>query len=389
MSDNVLQKRAFDFAPPKDGACDVLILAGEHSGDQQAARMLSKTLAKRPDLRVCAFGGHALEQAGAQLLFDFTSFSVVGLFEVLKNFSFFKSLGSAIVDWIQTYRPKAVCFVDYPGFNLIVADRLFKRAVSVKGGGNVKLLYYISPQIWAWKAGRRFKMARLLDSLAVIFPFETACYADTSLDTNFVGHPFLDAAYKNPVHYDPNGDILLLAGSREIAVSRIFPIIAQTLRLLKDERAVALYPSASIKAILEKTLAKYPDVASRVRLADKSETDIAAKAVLMSSGTMSLCCCLAGVPGAIVYKANPLTYILGRMLVKIDYLGIANILLKKPAWCEFIQFDADPKEIAAYVRTCLTPAARAEFAEYAAQLEGLLHAEASRGAEDWLLANLQ
>ena len=89
MSDNVLQKRAFDFAPPKDGACDVLILAGEHSGDQQAARMLSKTLAKRPDLRVCAFGGHALEQAGAQLLFDFTSFSVVGLFEVLKNFSFF------------------------------------------------------------------------------------------------------------------------------------------------------------------------------------------------------------------------------------------------------------------------------------------------------------
>ena len=351
----ILQMRHFNFAPPKDDKCDVLIMAGEHSGDEQAARMLKSALAKDNTLKVCAFGGESLAEAGAQLLFDFTKFSVVGLLEVLKNYSFFKALSSAIVDWICTYKPKSVCFVDYPGFNLLIAKELFKRGVSVKGGGSVKLLYYISPQIWAWKAGRRFKMAKLLDSLAVIFPFEVDCYKDTVLDTHFVGHPFLSQEYENPVEYSENGDILLLAGSREIAVSRIFPEMLKTLRLLEGEKALALYPSESIKRILESALVKFPDVAGRVKLVDKTAFPLKAKAVMMSSGTMSLCCSLAGIPGLIVYKANPITYLLGRMLVKIKYLSIANILLNKPAWREFIQFDVDAQKMAEYMRWCLLP----------------------------------
>ncbi len=383
---NVLQMRSFNFAPPKNNVCDVLILAGEHSGDEQASRMLKKVFAQKPDLNVCAFGGQSLSDVGAQLLFDFTQFSVVGLMEVLKNYSFFKALSSAIVEWICKYKPKAVCFVDYPGFNLLIASELYKRGVSVKGGGSIKLLYYISPQIWAWKAKRRFKMARLLDSLAVIFPFEVSCYADTSLNAQFVGHPFLEEEFENPVEYSPDGDILLLAGSREIAVSRIFPVMLKALRKLDNEKAVALYPSESIKNILEKSLAKFPDVADRVKIVDKSALPLKAKAVMMSSGTMSLCCSLAGIPGAIVYKANPITYVLGRMLVKIQYLSIANILLDKPAWREFIQFDATDENIASYMRECLKPEVRTEFLEYANALKKLLHAETKKSASDWLLS---
>ncbi|MFR6032223.1 MAG: hypothetical protein ACLUKN_02985 [Bacilli bacterium] len=168
MAEDVLAMREFRFAPRK-GECDVLVIA-ENINDEQSARMLKNALEKKPDLRVCAFGGVCLERAGAQLLFDMTAFSVVGLAEVLKNYSFFKKLSEAVVDWICIYKPRAVCFVDYPGFNMLIASMLKKRGISAKGGGNVKTLYYISPQIWAWKSKRRFKMADTLDALAVIFP---------------------------------------------------------------------------------------------------------------------------------------------------------------------------------------------------------------------------
>ena len=262
---------------------------------------------------------------------------------------------------------------------------LKERGVSVKGGGNIKLFYYISPQIWAWKAGRRFKMANLLDSLATIFPFEPKCYADTTLPAKFVGHPFLSEEYNPPVEYDPNGEILLLSGSRTIAVSRILPIMVDALRLLPNERAVVIYPTQAIKEKIDFVLAKNKDVAGRIRVIANSSEKIAIKGAMMSSGTMSLSCSLEGIPGAIIYKANAFTYFLGRMLVNIKYLSIANIILDKPAWQEFIQFDASPKKIAKYMQACLTPEARKTFCDYANELKNVLQAPAEQGAADWLL----
>ena len=382
---SVLALREFNFAPPEKGACDALVIAGEHSGDEQAARMLKKVFALRPDMRVCAFGGKNIGESGAQLLFDMTSFSVVGLVEVLKNYSFFKKLSAAIVDWIDRYRPKAVCFVDYPGLNLHIAAELKKRGISLKGGGDVKLLYYISPQIWAWKAGRRFKMAKLLDELAVIFPFETECYADTSLSVHFVGHPFLDASYENPLYFDSNAEILLLAGSRLAAVSRIFPKMLQTLRLLPEVRAAAPYPTEEILAVMKAEAARFPDVAGRVRFVGNRAGRIGARAVMMSSGTMSLACCLAGIPGLIVYVANPFTYFVGRMLVKVKYLGIANILLDRPAWPEFIQFAASAQKMAERMRACLSgPECAERAARDAGELKRILHSPPKMSAGEWL-----
>ena len=163
--------------PPSGGRVDVLIVAGEHSGDEHAARMVRELRAKQPGLAVAALGGPELAAAGAQLLYDLTASSVVGFVEVLKNISNFRALFCETLRWIAEHQPRAVCLVDYPGFNLRLAAALRKRGLSVKGGGKIKVLYYISPQIWAWKAGRRIPMARNLDAMAVIFPFEVACYA--------------------------------------------------------------------------------------------------------------------------------------------------------------------------------------------------------------------
>ncbi|MFH1496765.1 MAG: lipid-A-disaccharide synthase, partial [Verrucomicrobiota bacterium] len=295
----------------------MLILAGEHSGDQHAAELVGELRGKQPDLAVCALGGPALHAAGAQLLHDMTASSVVGFVEVLKNYGFFKALFEEVLRWIAEHKPRAVLFVDYPGLNLRIARALRERGISVKGGGAVKTLFYISPQIWAWKAGRRFTMARDLDALAVIFPFEVACYADTDLPVEFVGHPFLSAHHVPPVRFDAAAPVLLLPGSRKQAVARIFPALLAGCAAYGKRAANVIYPSEAIRDVL---LACNPP--ANVALVPGGTEAIAASAVLMSSGTMSLHVALAGIPGAVAYRANPLTYLIGKMLVKIPYLGI-------------------------------------------------------------------
>ncbi|MDP2136913.1 MAG: lipid-A-disaccharide synthase, partial [Candidatus Didemnitutus sp.] len=335
----------FGLPPPEGGSVDLLIVAGEHSGDEHAARMVRDLKRKNPAVRVCALGGPGLAAAGGQLLHDLTATSVVGFVEVLKHYSFFKALFDATLKWIEQHRPRAVCLVDYPGFNLRLAAKLRERGLSVKGGGTIRTIFYISPQIWAWKAKRRFTMARDLDAVATIFPFEPACYADTTLPAEFVGHPFLATDYVSPVRYGAEGPVLLLPGSRVQAVSRIFPLLlsgfAEHRRTHPTAKAVALYPSNDVAAVARTELERWPELAGVVELMPVDEggvaNPLAASAVLTSSGTMSLHCALAAIPGAIAYRTNPLTYLLARWWVKIEYIGIANLLLKKAMYPEFIQ----------------------------------------------------
>ena len=377
--------------PPLSGPVDLLIVAGEHSGDEHAARVVRELLAKNPGLKVCALGGPGLAAAGAQLLHDLTATSVVGFVEVLKHYSFFRALFDATLGWIERHQPRAVCFVDYPGFNLRLAAKLRQRGLSVKGGGRVKALYYISPQIWAWKPKRRFSMARDLDALAVIFPFEPACYADTSLPVEFVGHPFLAADYAPPVRYEAGGPILLLPGSRVQAVGRIFPVLlagfAEFLKTAPKARAVALYPSEEVAAAARAALAQWPQLADTVELRE-NDGCTAAAAVLTSSGTMSLHCALAGIPGAIAYRTNWLTYLLARWWVKLDHIGIANLLLKEPMYPEFIQGAATPAALAEQLRECAGNPGRLKQTQVQLARVRALLAQPAAGAADWLARRL-
>ncbi|HEY8994754.1 MAG TPA: lipid-A-disaccharide synthase [Lacunisphaera sp.] len=391
---------------PASGRVDLLIVAAEHSGDEHAARLVRGLLARQPGLKVCALGGARLQAAGAQLLRDLTGQSALG-FAVIAKISYYRALIASIVEWIGRHKPRAVCFVDSSGLNLRIAKGLFARGFSAKAGGATQTLYYISPQIWASRASRRFEMAKHLDGLASIFPFEKAVYADTSLPVEFVGHPFVATDYSAPVRYDPAGPILLLPGSRKGAVARIFPVLLAGYQAWGgDRKAVVLYPSDEILAVLKTELARWPQLANKVELRTVVEgragplgppsedgrpggpslpRAVAAAAVLTSSGTMSMHCALAGIPGVVTYRADPLTYLIGRMLVKVEHLGIANLLLKEPMYPEYIQGAAKAEVFAREIKDCLeNPARRERTAAQAARLRALLSQPSNGSVVDWM-----
>ena len=374
--------------PPQGGAPDLLVVAGEHSGDEHAARMVSGLRALRPGVRIAALGGPRLAAAGAQLLYDRTALSVVGLGEVVRNLSFFRALIEETVRWVGAHRPGAVCFVDNSGVNLRIAEALRLRGISAKGGGAVRTLYYISPQVWASRPARRYEMARNLDALAVIFPFEVGCYAGTGLPAEFVGHPFTAPDYAPPVAHDPSGPVLLLPGSRVKAVARIFPaILAGFLEFRKSDPgrgAVVLYPSAAVRAQLESV-----PIPAGVRL-QQAGAPVGASAALTSSGTMSMHCALAGIPGAIAYRTDPFTYVMARWLVQVPYLGIANILLGEPMYPEYIQGAAVPAALAAELSACINdPLRRARTAAQSGRLAQMLARPPGDNEADWLSRRLR
>ncbi len=366
---------------PAHGSVDLLIVAAEHSGDEHAARLVRGLLAQQPALKVCALGGKHLEAAGAQLLRDLTGQSALG-FAVIAKISYYRALISTIVSWIGRHKPRAVCFVDSSGLNLRIAKGLFERGYSAKAGGPTKALYYISPQIWASRAGRRFEMAKHLDGLASIFPFEPTVYADTSLPVEFVGHPFVAPDYAAPVRYDPDGPILLLPGSRRGAVARIFPVLLEGYKAWGGKRpAVVLYPSDQILGVLQ---AARPPAGVELRRTGESAA-VAASAVLTSSGTMSMHCALAGIPGVVTYRADPLTYVIGRLLVKVEHLGIANLLLKEAMYPEYIQGAAKAEVFARELQDCLeNPARRERTAAQARKLRDLLSQPSQGSVVDWM-----
>jgi lipid-A-disaccharide synthase len=339
---------------------DLLVIAGEHSGDQHVASVVGELKIKHPELNICAFGGKCLAESGARLILDMTKFSIVGLMEVAFRYFFFRKLLGKVVAWIKKYEPRVVCLVDYPGFNIRIARTLFKRGLSVKSGGNIKLLYYISPQVWAWKGKRKFELERYVDGLATIFEFEKAIYSDTKLDVKYVGHPFARADIAKLVSYEERGPVLLLPGSRKFAVKRIFPkmlgCFSAFAKYEPTKMATIIYASDKMLSVMRRILnKKFKHLVNKVSFTPDGR-NVDACAALMSSGTMSLRCCLAGLPGAILYKSNCITFILAKLFVRLKYMGMANILLKHLAWPEFIQYAIGEKVVSRYLLECVNNA---------------------------------
>ena len=384
------------FDRPRGGEVDVLVVAGEHSGDQHAAKVVADLLAARPGLRIAAFGGPQLRAAGAQLLFDMTTFSAVGIVEILSAYPFYRRLFGRMVTWTKQWKPKVVVLVDYPGLNLRLANELRKAGLSRAGFGETAVIQYVSPQLWAWKPKRRFTMARDLDGVGTIFPFEPACYADTKLDARFVGHPFAEKEHVPGLRHDPDGPVLLLPGSRPKPVRKIFPALVEAFALFRQShpkrRALVLHTGGEVHAELYRLLAEYGEQAKGIDLRPVSEGPAAGCAALVSSGTMSLTVALAGIPGAVVYRANPLTWVMGRYLIagRVDHLGIANILLKRPAWPEYLQSACEPRALAARLSACVDdPSTRQAAVADAAELHAALSARSGSTPAEWAASFLR
>lgn len=336
----------------------VMIVAGEASGDIYGADLVQKAESLDQNLHFFGIGGARMREAGVQTLVDSADMAVMGLVEVVKHFGVISSAYFKLKTILQEEPPELLILIDYPGFNL----RLAKAA---KKAG-VKVLYYISPKVWAWKAGRIKTIAATVDHMAVIFPFEVPLYEKAGVPVSFVGHPMLDmvsetldrSAAATSFNLDPSRKIIgLFPGSRRSEIERLLPVIIASAVKLKER-----FPDIQFILPLASTL-KNDDITpllaasgldvtiTRERIHDMIRS---CDAVISVSGTVTLEIALVGTPMVIIYKLSPLTYELAKRLVKIPHIGLCNIVLGEAVVQELIQDRANPENIVTEIERFLT-----------------------------------
>ena len=321
----------------------IMFIAGEASGDTNAAAVIQCLSAQGLKLQVFGAGGPKMQAAGMELLLDLTQHAVVGLVEVLKNYGKFKRIFDSLLAEVGRRQPSAVVLVDFPGFNLRFAKALKRRYPQTK------VIYYISPQLWAWHASRAKQIERDVDLLLTIFPFEKAWYASHAprLRVEFVGHPFVERSQKAQDRSQKT--VLLLPGSREREIAKIWPVLAGVVDKLPDVKFIAA-------AVDERTavMIRHPRV--RVEVGKARDWMRQATLAITASGTATMECAFAGCPMIVVYKVNWLTYLVGRLVVTVNWLAMPNVIAGKSIVPEFIQHQASPGRVAAAARTMLQDA---------------------------------
>ena len=340
----------------------VFIIAGEISGDTHAAGLLREMKALEPDLQVSGLGGRQMRDVAGQGIEDWVEKAgVVGLWEVLKIYRYFKEKKVAVEAQILAERPEAVIFVDYPGFNLRVASSL--RAAGYTG----KLIYYISPQVWAWKKGRVKVMAKVLDLMICIFPFEKEFYEKSGLRTEFSGHPMVDrvVTLKREWKREP-GLVGWFPGSRLNEVRRLFPIMvqaAQAIRLAVPEARFAVSAANEMLAGHMRNMADamgVPEAKRWIEVGTVYDLMQRCEAGAVASGTATLEAACFGLPYTLIYNVSWPTYLAAKLVVRIKHLGIINILAKREVVKELVQHDLNPDTLAKATADLLTQKDRRE-----------------------------
>lgn len=355
----------------------LMVIAGEISGDMHAANVIRELHRQDPSLRYFGIGGPRLRAQGVETFYDVREMGVMGIVEVLKRIVFFRRVFREMEALARERRPEAVLLVDYPGFNLRFAAKAHAMGI--------KVIYYICPQVWAWHRERIPKMAACVDRLMAIFPFEPAVFQGTSLKVDFVGHPLvevIDAALQEPPatlpwHGSPR--IALMPGSRHTEIERLLPPFCAAAALIESRYPEATFllpaPTEAIAGQVARLLATFPVKPRRLEIVqgDSREVLRQSRAALIKSGTATMEAALIGCPTVIAYKVAPLTYQFARCVVKIPYIGIANIVANRMICPELVQHEATPEKLAAALLPLLeeTPARTAMlegFAEVRRQL---------------------
>ncbi|HUF47548.1 MAG TPA: lipid-A-disaccharide synthase [Vicinamibacterales bacterium] len=342
----------------------VLVSCGEASGDLYAGALVSALRSRAPGVRVSGFGGAALAGAGATLLGDYRGFAVTGLSEALtvlpRSWRMLRTIEAAA----RADRPDVFVAIDFPDFNF--------RLLPVLHGLGVPVVYYVSPQLWAWRAGRMKTLRRHVAKMLVIFPFEAAIYERAGVPVTFVGHPLVDLA---PVTTDRTAlarahgldpalpIVALLPGSRPNEVVRLLPVLVDAAGLICTRVPGAQFVVARAPALDDRV---FEPVASTTRLpmavisGDTDSVLAAADVAVTASGTATVQAALHGCPMVIVYKVSPSTYALGRRLVRVSTYGMANLVAGRPVVPELIQEACTPERVAGEAVSLLTDQARAD-----------------------------
>lgn len=329
----------------------VLIVSGEASGDLHGSGVINALRRLDPRLKVFGIGGDRMREAGMNLLYHSKDLAVVGLTEVLSHLPLIWMAFRAIKRALDESPPEVAVLIDYPDFNLRLARILKKRGIPI--------VYYISPQVWAWRRGRVEEIVRLVDKMLVIFPFEVHIYEEAGVDVEYVGHPLVnrvgcplskeEARMSLGLGMDKT-TIALLPGSRRGEVERLLPVMIKAGDIIKRD-----IPDAQFVLPLADNLrgSRFKVQGSRfeVKMVEGRLYEVlrASDIAIVASGTATMETALMGIPMVIVYKLHPLTYWIGRMLIRVDTIGIPNILVGKRVIPELIQGDANPEGIAGEV----------------------------------------
>ena len=351
---------------------EVLFVAGEASGDLHAAGVAAELRRRRPDLALVGIGGDAMEREGVQLVEHAERLAVMGFVEVLKHVPKHWALLRELKRRLRSGRVALLVLIDYPGFNMKLAEAAHAAGVPV--------LYYITPQVWAWGADRLAKLARWVTKAAVILPFEEELLRKHGVDATFVGHPLLDRARALPSRADArrqlglpdNAPVLaLFPGSRAQEIARHLDAFVATARELErrtPELRVVVSVAPTVK--LDPARCPYP----MVHAASFSVLR-AAHAALCKSGTTTLEAAVAGCPLVVAYRTNALTYAIARRVVKIPHIGLVNVVAGRQVAREFVQEALVPATVA----DTLAPLLRDGSPERAESLAGLAEVRAKLG----------
>lgn len=320
------------------------VVAGELSGDAHGAGLLRDLRGKVKDLEIYGAGGSEMaEVAGDGLENWVADAAVMGAWEVLRRYGWFREKFFAMLADVERLKPEVLLLIDYPGFNLRFAAKVRERLPKTR------IVYYISPQVWAWNKGRLPKMARLLDEMLCLFPFEKPIFEGAGLKTTWAGHPLVDELEaKRIVGAERDlGLVGLFPGSREREIFRLFPMMVETTQRMRMKHPHLCFEVPAATPELAVLIRKMAAGAPWIAVTDGGSQSLMQRAgcAVVASGTATLEAAYYGLPYCLVYAVAWPTYLLAKVLVKIEFIGIVNILAGREVVREFIQADADPVNV--------------------------------------------
>jgi len=313
------------------------VITGEASGDLHASFLIKEIKKRLPESRFFGIGGKKMEDEGVKLFFHIEKISVVGFWEAFMKVGNIRKILRSIVEKMRSMKPDALILVDFPGFNLRLAP--FAKNLGIK------VIYYITPQVWAWGGWRLRSMYKNIDLALVIFPFEERIFSSYGIKTSFVGHPILDEMslkkskelFCKEHALSPEKPIIaLLPGSREGEIKRILPIMLLISKEIKKRRSDVQFILPTISEEMEGFLPDKRDI--RIIYDETSDGIHVADTALAASGTVTLETAFLGTPSVIIYKISILTYLIIKWLIKLPYIGLVNIVRGKKIIPEYIQF---------------------------------------------------
>lgn len=345
----------------------IYIVAGEASGEAHAARLVSALKQQQPAIYITGIGGEKMRAAGADINIDFAELAVMGLVEVIKRYPRIKGIFNQVVAELRRQPPDLLILVDYPGFNLKLAKQAKKLGI--------KVLYYISPKIWAWRAGRIEQIKRDVDHMAVLFPFEQEIYETAGVAVTCVGHPLVEAVHteysqaaaREKFSLDTDDRVIgLFPGSRRSEISVLLPVMLEAAERIQQRHFPVSVVIPQAPGIDETYLHQYL-AGSRLHISiikdDFYDVIKACDAIVAASGTVTLEIALLGVPHFIIYKVSSWSYRILKRLVKIPYVGLCNIVTKQPVIKELLQDDVTSVRLEQQLMDLLTHPQRLKNAE--------------------------